>query len=153
MSRDPFALSELEANPPQLESLRNAVRVRRGRRFVRTGIAGGVMLAALMSIQYATTFPVLDDDRQIASAPTTEPLPVQESGPPLSDEAPFRVFAEINTKLPVFAFDEAQNGLVPVGWVQASDVMPVELGPLSNEQVDMFQSVLHNDPQPQFISL
>ncbi|MEO1529981.1 MAG: hypothetical protein AAFX06_31585 [Planctomycetota bacterium] len=157
MSKDPFALNAPDATAPQLSALRASVRSRRKRRYTRNGGILFAVVLGLFSVQQFSTEPPLTVDHSVA---THRQKSVQletetDSGPfpHAVDQPPFRLFAEVNATLPVFTFDEERDEMVPLGWVQASDVMPVDLGNLSAEQTALFESVLHNDPKPQFISL
>ncbi|MEL6108951.1 MAG: hypothetical protein AAFU85_23325 [Planctomycetota bacterium] len=150
-----FALPDPPVEAPRLQTLQQAVRIRRRtRQHVRTALTFGAVLCTLGFLSFQAERSNETSPRggeEIAQLPHSD---APSTGDDSKNEAvPFRFFAEVNTRLPVFVFDEAKDAMVPVGWADSSDVMPVDLGPLSNEQMDYFQSVLHQDSDANFISL
>lgn len=150
-----FALADPPAEPPRLGALQKAVQIRRkSRQRVRAGLAVGTIVCVLGLLSFSAERgeeSMTSGDMEMAHAPLSNATIAENDS--TSEAMPFRVFAEVNTRLPVFVFDEAKDAMVPVGWAHASDLMPVELGPLSNEQMDYFESVLHQNPDSHFISL
>ena len=61
----------------------------------------------------------------------------------------FKLYANIRAEAPVFHFDDQLGVMVPIGWVRFPDRVPVDLGPLSQDEVKTFETILRDEP-PQY---
>lgn len=61
------------------------------------------------------------------------------------DAPPITLYANVQSLEPVFEFDTQLKKMVPVGWVQVSDSVPVDLDRFSSEEIQTFQTVLKGE--------
>lgn len=66
------------------------------------------------------------------------------------DLSSFTFYANIRSDAPVFEFDKQRGVMVPIGWVRSTDTVPVDLGPLSSDEIETFRTFLHDEPQKHF---
>lgn len=61
----------------------------------------------------------------------------------------FKLYANLRSEAPVFQFDDQRGVMVPIGWVRSTDQVPVDLGPLSQDELKTFETILRDEP-PQY---
>lgn len=157
---------QLERSPkseaPTLQSIHDTIADRRRRHGLTmvtctaAFLVGSVSMAFLRSRFEVNSNPVsVEAESSIASVPmqrteadAQNALPQsQPESLPRSQPEPSSItlYANVQSIEPVFEFDTQLKKMVPVGWVQVSDSVPVELDRFSNEEIQTFQTVLKGE--------
>lgn len=149
-----------QAIPPTVKTITVEIarRRRRHQRQATTATLAAVLISVVGMLWFRTNEdrPSLNDFA--GGGPTTRgsgwdrPLDTPTIDAP-APTAGFNLYADIRRHAPVFRYDNERGAMVPVGWVESTDTVPVDLNGFSQDEIESFRTWLVEEPlgeEPRF---
>ena len=144
-----------DSTPPTLNQL--SQRLKRRRTSKRTGLAVGFSLAviglfATVALQPGTAeLPATTDSRREYAGTASQSG--SSTGAPFHEPSDIRLFASVYRSLPLFEIEAETQRFQHVGWIESEEVVPIDMGKMTDDQQATLRAVLTEDAEPKYIYL
>ena len=144
-----------DSTPPTLNQLSQRLNRRRARK--RTGLAVGCSLAviglvATAALQRGSEEPVASTDSRRDYAGTASQSG-SSSNLPIHELPDIRLLASVYKSVPLFEIEADTRRFQHVGWIESEEVVPIDLGEVTDDQQATLRAVLTEEAESNYINL
>lgn len=144
-----------DSTPPTLDQLSQRLNRRRARKRTRLALGGSLAVIGLVATaalqRGSEQSPATTDSRRDYSGTASQSS--SSSDVPIHELRDIRLLASVYQSVPLFEIEADTRRCLHVGWIESEEVLPIDLGEVTDDQQATLRAVLSDDDERKYIYL